>query len=114
MGSGRWSAATFSERAVAKAKEGKDTFHYSERAIATGQLRPHQTLDPRGMGIRESRDSQEHPNSNAIIIGLDVTGSMGAVVRGIHSDLPRLHELILGHNYISDPQIMFAAVGDAN
>jgi hypothetical protein len=114
MGSGRWSAATFSERGAAKAEAGKDTFDYSERAKATGQLRPHQTLDPRGMGIRESRDSVEHPNSNAIIIGLDVTGSMGRVVRGIHADLPRLHELILGHNYVSDPQIMFAAVGDAN
>jgi hypothetical protein len=113
MGSGRWSAATFTDRAGAKARAGKDTFHYSAHAMATGQMRPHQTLDPRGMGIRESRDSTEHPNSNAIIISLDVTGSMGAVVRGIHADLPRLHELILGHNYIPDPQIMFAAVGDA-
>jgi hypothetical protein len=113
MGSGRWSAATFTERVGAKARAGKDTFHYSERAIATGQLRPHQTLDPGDLGIRESRDSHEHPTSNAIIISLDVTGSMGRVVRAIHSDLPRLHELILGHGYIADPQIMFAAVGDA-
>ena len=65
------------------------------------------------MNVRESRDSAEHPASNAIIISLDVTGSMGAVVRGIHADLPQLHELLLGHNYISDPQIIFAAVGDA-
>ena len=38
---------------------------------------------------------------------------MGKVVRGIHADLPHLHELLLGHHYISDPQILFAAVGDA-
>src|SRR5207249_1997861 len=44
---------------------------------------------------------------------LDVTGSMGRVVRGIHQDLPQLHELILGHQYIPHPQILFAAVGDA-
>jgi hypothetical protein len=63
--------------------------------------------------MRQSRDSAEHPNSNAIIISLDVTGSMGKVVRGIHSDLPRLHELLLGYQYLADPQILFAAVGDA-
>ncbi len=113
MGSGRWSPDTYHASAAARSSAGKDVFDYSKDAINSGQLRPHQTLDPQGMGMRESRDSAEHPDSNAIIISLDVTGSMGAVVRGIHDDLPHLHELILGHKYIPDPQIMFAAVGDA-
>ena len=73
----------------------------------------HPTLDPYGLTVRESRDSAEHPDSNPILISLDVTGSMGAVVRGIHRDLPHLHELLLGHKYIPHPQILFAAVGDA-
>jgi hypothetical protein len=113
MGSGKWSPATYNDRAVLRSRLGKDVFDYSAAAMRSGQLRPHQTLDPQGLGIRESRDSQEHPDSNAIIISLDVTGSMGRVVRGIHSDLPHLHELLLGHKYIPHPQIMFAAVGDA-
>ena len=113
MGSGRWSPTTYHERADAKAASGKDVFDYSKSAHQSGNLRPHQTLDPSGMEFRESRDSAEHPNSTAIVIGLDVTGSMGRVVRGIHANLPRLHELLLGHNYVPDPQIMFAAVGDA-
>ncbi len=113
MGSGRWSPATYHDRAGDRARSGKDAFDYSDRAVRTRNFHPHQTLDPRGLGMRESRDSADHPNSNAIIISLDVTGSMGAVVRGIHADLPHLHELLLGHNYIADPQIMFAAVGDA-
>ena len=113
MGSGRWSASTYHDRATARKRTGTDTFAYSGDAIRTGDLRPHQTLDPRGLKVRESRDSAEHPDSNAVIIGLDVTGSMGAVVRGIHGDLPRLHELLLGHRSLPDPQVMFAAVGDA-
>jgi len=113
MGSGRWSPDTYHARTTARTSAGKDVFDYSNDAVSSGQLRPHQTLDPQGLGIRESRDSVEHPDSNSIIISLDVTGSMGAVVRAIHDDLPQLHELILGHKYIADPQIMFAAVGDA-
>jgi len=113
MGTGYWSASTYNDRAAARASTGKDAFDYSVRAKTSGDLRPHQTLDPSGLQFRESRDNAEHPGSNAIIISLDVTGSMGKVVRGIHADLPRLLELLLGYKYIPDPQILFAAVGDA-
>jgi hypothetical protein len=113
MGNGRWAASTYYDRASARAAAGKDTFHYSSDALRTGQLRVHQTLDPHGLTMRQSRDSDEHPTSNAIIISLDVTGSMGKVVRAIHADLPQLHELLLGHQYIAHPQILFGAVGDA-
>jgi hypothetical protein len=113
MGSGAWSANDFFARTSAKAAAGTDTFDYSVRARQSGDMRVHQTLDPHGLRLRESRDSAEHPDSNSIIISLDVTGSMDRVVRQIHRDLPHLHELLLGHKYVPHPQIMFAAVGDA-
>ncbi len=113
MGSGRWTPDTYYDRAAARVAAGKDTFAYSRAAIESGRLRPHQTLDPKGLGLRESRDNAEHPDSNAVIISLDVTGSMGKVCRGIHANLPQLHELLLGHGYLADPQVCFAAVGDA-
>ena len=113
MGSGRWTPDTYYDRAAARTAAGADTFAYSRAAITSGHLRPHQTLDPRGMGVRESRDNAEHPLSTPIVISLDVTGSMDKVVRGIHANLPRLHELLLGHRYVTDPQVCFAAVGDA-
>ena len=113
MGDGRWAATTYYDKAATRARLGKDTFDYSHRAIQSGNLRVHQTLDPQGLKLRESRDNADHPASTAILIGLDVTGSMGRVVRGIHANLPQLHELLLGHQYVTDPQICFAAVGDA-
>lgn len=113
MGNGLWSANIHFDRDVKRRSAGLDTFDYSRRAIEKGELRVHPMLDPYGLNQRESRDSEEHPDSNAILISLDVTGSMGRVVRGIHRNLPQLHELLLGHKYIPHPQILFAAVGDA-
>lgn len=113
MGSGIWSANLHFDRNAARKSAGVDTFDFSRRAHATGEFRVHQTLDPYGLTQRESRDSADHPDSNAILISLDVTGSMDRVVRGIHSNLPQLHELLLGHRYVPHPQILFAAVGDA-
>lgn len=113
MGSGIWSPASYNDAAALRSASGRDAFNYSADTIRSGNVRPHQTLDPSGLKFRESRDNAEHPNASAILISLDVTGSMGAVVRGIHADLPRLHELLLGQHSVSDPQILFAAVGDA-
>jgi len=113
MGSGAWSAASFHANVRTRSIAGKDTFDYSLRAQQSGNLAVHPSLNPYGMTVRESRDSHEHPDSNAILISLDITGSMGKVVRAIHRDLPHLHELLLGHKYLPHPQILFAAIGDA-
>ena len=37
----------------------------------------HPDLDPKGVAVRESCDSPEHPESNAVAIWFDQTGSMG-------------------------------------
>ena len=89
MGSGRWSPDTYHNRVAGYRSSGRDAFGHSARAFETGDMRVHQTLDPRGLVVRESRDSDEHPDSNAVVISLDVTGSMDRVVRGIHANLPQ-------------------------
>lgn len=62
--------------------------------------------------IRESRDSEEHPNSLPTIIGLDVTGSMGNIPRMFIADgLPTMMSGIFNAG-IADPQLLIMAIGD--
>jgi hypothetical protein len=63
--------------------------------------------------VRESRDSDAHPESLAIAIALDITGSMNTVPRIVQKNLPQLMGLLLRKGYVAHPQILFAAVGDA-
>ncbi|MED5617996.1 VWA domain-containing protein [Ideonella sp. BN130291] len=73
----------------------------------------HGLMDPRGLKVRESRDSADHPQSLGIVFALDVTGSMGDIPRLLATrELPSFMKL-LGACRIPDPQIMFMAIGDA-
>ena len=70
-------------------------------------------FDPKFITFREARDSEDHPDSTPIIIGLDVTGSMGYLANEIAQNA--LNETMLklySVKPVNDPQLMFAAVGD--
>lgn len=107
MGSGYWSADVY--ETAERLRKGKSAFTYSD----SGARSVHQDLDPFDIGKRESRDSAEHPNSLAIAVFFDVTGSMGAVPRTLQKKLPRLLGLLKDNRYVQDPQLMFGAIGDA-
>lgn len=69
-------------------------------------------MNPYGIIVRESRDSVEHPNSLAIILALDVTGSMGTIPHHlITKGLPILMGEILEKG-VKDPQVLFMGIGD--
>ena len=70
-------------------------------------------FDPKGVAVRESRDSADHPESTAIIVGLDVTGSMSDILTGVANKLNVLVTETLDRKPVTDPQIMFNAIGDA-
>lgn len=70
-------------------------------------------FDPRYIGMRESRDSEDHPESTSIILGFDVTGSMGYLAEQIAKEsLNETMMKLFSTKPVSDPQIMFAAIGD--
>ena len=106
MGSGRWDPGTWSS--YASSTVGKSTAKiYSSRGM-------NKDLDPLGVAMRESRDSVDNPNSTPIIIGLDVTGSMGMLADTIAREgLGVLFTEILDRKPVTDPHLMFMAIGDA-
>jgi len=105
MGGARWDEDDWKRASGATAgKRTEDIF------TASGM---HPKLNPYGV-VRESRDSLVNPNSNAIIIGLDVTGSMGIIADAMAREgLGILVEEILKRKPVSDPHILACGIGDS-
>lgn len=62
---------------------------------------------------RECRDSIDSPSATPVIIGFDVTASMGYLAKELAlNSLHRTITLLLEKKPISDPQILCAATGD--
>ncbi|MFC4906720.1 hypothetical protein [Actinomadura gamaensis] len=110
MGSGNWSTNVYDANRAYQAANGISAFQYSDG----GATAVHPDLDPKDAGVREARDSDEHPESLAISVLFDVTGSMGTVPRTLQTRLPDLLGLLLRKGYAAHPQIMFGAIGDAH
>ena len=122
MGSGSWSTAGYTATTARKVSTGT-TFGYDTYAKRTGSYTAHESLDPSkakpadgpfaGLVMRESRDSDEHPNSTPIIVGFDSTGSMGHIPRTVQKKLTTLFGLLVEKNYAPDPQVCVSTYGDA-
>lgn len=73
----------------------------------------HPLMRPQGIKARESCDSAGHPRSLAIVMALDVTGSMGQIPERLaKEELPGLVRMLNDHGVL-DPQVLFLAIGDA-
>lgn len=73
----------------------------------------HPMMSPQGLGLRQSRDSEAHPASLAIIFALDVSGSMGEIPRKLATEtLPTFMKTLLDAG-VADPQVLFMAIGNA-
>lgn len=107
MGGGTFDPGAY--RAFTSSTKGKTTDEiYTSRSM-------NKDLNPFGVKVRESRDSADNPNSTPLIVAIDVTGSMGIIADVIAREgLGTLFTGILERKPISDPHVMFMAVGDAN
>ncbi len=107
MGYTNWSSDAYKHLKKTYSKKSRAGIfkHTASRTLAD-------ELNPFGLTFRESRDSAAHPNSLAIGVFLDVTGSMGRIPEHlIRHKLGALMNTMIDHG-IDDPQIMFSAIGD--
>lgn len=111
MGGGSWTRDAYVNYASTTISGKKTSEVFRSRSVASG-------WNVKDVLIRESRDSEEHPNSVPIVIGLDVTGSMGIIPDNLVRDgLPRLMDMLMNPNssavpIVSDPQVMCVGIGD--
>lgn len=108
MGAGRWDSRDWATTRSAYTHAAKPTVDhiYTSRRLSSD-------LDPKGVLLRESRDSAANPNSTALIVGLDVTGSMDRVLDAMARDgLGTLVGQIYERRPITDPHIMVMGIGD--
>ena len=104
MGAGYYSYDTAQMRRSAKYEKA------SMEEIFT-QTTMDEKMNPMG-AIRECCENEEHPDTLPIIIGLDVTGSMGHVpAHLIKNDFPEVMKKILDEG-VPCPQLCFVAYGD--
>jgi uncharacterized protein YegL len=72
-----------------------------------------ESLNPAKFLVRESCDSPENPESTPIIIGVDVTGSMGHLATEIvKTGLGIIMENIISRKPVTDPHVLLACIGD--
>jgi hypothetical protein len=107
MGGGTFDENAY--RSFARSTVGKSTDEiYTSRSLS-------KDLNPFGVKVRESRDSADNPNSTPLIVGIDVTGSMGIIADVLaRKGLGTLFTGVLDRKPVSDPHVMFMAIGDAN
>jgi hypothetical protein len=105
MGGGRFDSKAWSTySASTSTKTAKEIFKSSKMD---------KLLDPKGITLRESRDSPDNPLSTPLAVAIDVTGSMGIIGEYLaKTGLGTLFTEVLERKPISDPHLCFMAVGD--
>ncbi len=108
MGGGRWDSKDWGATRSGYTRVAAPTVDHIYKSRSLDK-----ELDPKGVTIRESRDSDANPNSTALIVGLDVTASMSRVLDTMAREgLGTLVGEIYDRQPIIDPHIMIMGIGD--
>jgi hypothetical protein len=123
MGSGSWSKDAYKSYSISNALDSSsiDEVFENSHIDACNSMRSF-NVDARqynkvnnyqmSAGVRECRDSEEHPNTTPIIVAFDVTGSMGDIpYEMVTKYLPKLMNR-LKEIGVPDPELMFMGIGD--
>lgn len=113
MGSGYFDSSASATRARMRAATGASAFTHDAAARSGTAPLLHPSLDVTRKPRRESRDVPGKQPATPIMVWLDVTGSMSQIPGLLIQDLSKLMKLIIDGKIVTDPQICFAAIGDA-
>lgn len=110
MGGGTWTTSAYDSymKTVKKTDARSITANtvnqfYDARRLDTA-------LDPKGVKVRECRDSAEHPNTIPVILANDMTGSMGSANAAVARQLDKI---ITGlYEDVKDVEFMVMGIGD--
>lgn len=116
MGGSSWSDTSFRARETHRAATGESAFAHSEKMKSADprDRKIHSKVDPKGLKFRESCDSDTHPQSRAVAVFFDETGSMGSIPLVLQKKLGQLNGFLLNKGHLDHPQILFGAIGDAH
>jgi len=106
MGTSRWDNTAYHSYSATRSVMSRSEI-FTRRSIDNG-------MNPKGVQFREARDSEANPETTPIVIGLDVTGSMGYIPEYMVKDgLGRMVNEILERRPVTDPTVLITGVGDA-
>lgn len=108
MGSGTWTASAYT---AYRSSTGVTTENLSKSTVQQLYRSNHlaKELNPYKI-TRECRDTDEHPYTVPVIIGLDVTGSMGSAAESIAKQLNGIMTEL--YKSIKDVEFCFMGIGD--
>lgn len=109
MGFSSWTSTLSAASVLQQSYTGRDQKEiFSSRRLATD-------MDPSHITLRESRDSEQNPETVPIIIGVDVTGSMGFIAETlVRQQLGNFVQSMVDANIVPGPQVMVMGIGDAS
>ena len=109
MGYGTFKSSDWSSYTTSRGITGQSTY---DQIYTSSSMKD--SLNPKGVTYRESCDSDDHPNATPVILGLDITGSMGDLAATIAKEsLKTLMDELYTKQPVPDPHVMFMAIGDA-
>lgn len=119
MGGSTYSSDDYAARVSYRASVGAPVFKH-HAAVSSGRASGvHPSLDPKGVKVRESRDSDAHPVTVPVAVIMDTTGSMAGVPPILEKALSKLMGTFLddkasGKRYLGDgyPAVLVGAIDD--
>lgn len=116
MGGGRWDSGTWASYSTTNyGSSDRSTLRKSAKVSSSFSRSLDPDLDPAKLkgGLRESRDSDDNPNSTAIMLFTDVTGSMGHLAQEVLTGMETVCSELYDRKPVTDPHILTGGIGDA-